>query len=212
MNYSAFMLSSFLVRGGQQRVLLVGLGGGSLFHLVQRCQKVPEIEVVEIDPVIVDISRKYFFIEENEKQHIINSDGFTYIHNSDNEIYDAIYLDAYLKPGTSSDSAGYPLNQKTLDYLKTVRSKLVKDGVVVINLNSLPTLHRDLKLFRKVFAEVFVFEEPVYGNIIIVATKTATGLTIKDIKSRGRILDSKNPCSFSFLKQANQFKPLSRYE
>ena len=65
MNYSAFMLSSFLVRGGQQRVLLVGLGGGSLFHLVQRCQKVPEIEVVEIDPVIVDISRKYFFIEEN---------------------------------------------------------------------------------------------------------------------------------------------------
>ena len=46
----------------RNKVLIVGLGCGSMVHFLKRLGPALKIDVVEIDPQIVDLANKYFQI------------------------------------------------------------------------------------------------------------------------------------------------------
>ena len=66
--YTQFMFLSYSFRPEQERVLIVGLGGGSMVHFLKKFDPELKVDVVEIDPAVVDIARR-FFGREREDHH-----------------------------------------------------------------------------------------------------------------------------------------------
>lgn len=80
-----------------RNVLIVGLGVGILAQtLDDTLDKTAFIDVVEIDPGMLELAKKYFFFQPSERVKIFVADGFDYIMSlRDTQLYDIIVLDAF---------------------------------------------------------------------------------------------------------------------
>jgi spermidine synthase len=115
-----------LVRPSIDRALVIGGGAMTIPRLIIENSPETEVEVVEIEPALFDISHKYFNVPKDERLHEIVEDGRRYLHSSTQE-YDLIYLDAYR--GWS-----VPAHLTTIEFLELAKQRLSKDGVLIANL------------------------------------------------------------------------------
>src|ERR1044071_1480081 len=69
------------------RVLMIGLGGGSTQRAYQHYYTNTSIQSAELDPVVVDVAKKYFNVTESPRHKILNEDGRIYLRRS-TEKYD----------------------------------------------------------------------------------------------------------------------------
>ncbi len=83
-----------------------------------------EIDGIEIDPKIVEVGEKYFALDTDEV-NIIIQDGRWAMKNSTKH-YDIISVDAYRPPYI-------PWHMTTVEFFTTLQEHLAEDGVVVIN-------------------------------------------------------------------------------
>src|SRR5712691_6725051 len=109
-----------------RRVLVVGLGGGTLPTFLRKYYPNAAIDVAEIDPDVVDVAKKYFGFREDERMHARTGDGRQFIENARQADYDIIFLDAF-------GARDVPKHLTTLEFLQVVRRALMPDGVVVSN-------------------------------------------------------------------------------
>ncbi len=139
-----------------------------------------EIDVVEIDPGLTDIAKKYFNLKDNSRLGIIHEDGRTFINHS-NKKYDAIFLDAYKSILT------VPYQLTTVEAVQKMSSMLNDNGVILANLignfnpNQNLFLRAEIKTFKSVFKHTWLFavqnpnpsNEDIdkYQNFILVASK-----------------------------------------
>lgn len=100
--------------------LLIGLGGGTLTREIQK--RNIDIEVVEIDKRLKNISIEYFHL--NPKSNIIIDDGRHYLYITKKK-YDLIIFDAFLGENP-------PWHLLTLESFKRVKELLNPDGVFLI--------------------------------------------------------------------------------
>src|SRR5471032_2587361 len=77
-----------------KRVLMEGLGGGSTPRAFQHYYPNVMVDMVEIDPVVVEVSKKYFNVVETNNLKIHINDGRVFLRHSTNT-YDVILMDAY---------------------------------------------------------------------------------------------------------------------
>jgi len=109
------------------RALFIGLGPGSAprdFHLRRRIAT----EVVEIDPAILTIARRYFDFPADLPVFI--EDGRRYVERTANK-YDLVVLDAF---NTDTHAA----HLFTREFLASVDRILAPDGVFAINMVGMP--------------------------------------------------------------------------
>ena len=171
----SFHLTS-LINPQLEEVLFVGGGGFSgPKSFLANYDDIAKIDVVEIDPVVVDVAKEYFFVPEDEPRlEIISEDARVFLTQIDRK-YDAIILDAY---------SGYdiPFHLMTKQFYQILDKKLTEDGIIVSNF--LGTLQgQNSKLFQsnyktlqEIFPSVFVFPSNIKNtdhrqNITIVALK-----------------------------------------
>lgn len=109
------------------RILFVGLGGGAMPMFTRKVRPSAHIEVVEIDPAIVDVAREWFGFQPDDRLVVHVDDGRSYIERSPPGTYDLIVLDAF-----SDDEI--PLALATREFLEAVRTALAPGGIVVSNL------------------------------------------------------------------------------
>jgi len=111
-------------KGNIESLLILGLGGGYQVKYYNQVYNVRKITGVEIDPVIVEIGKKYFDL--NDLNLItITQDAYKFVETSSN-FYDLIIVDLF-KENKSENS------RQSLTFLKTLKEKLFKDGVLFIN-------------------------------------------------------------------------------
>ena len=77
--YLRYMFLSYVFRPKQEKVLIVGLGGGSMVHFLKRYDPNVQIDAVEIDPVVVGIAEKYFGVRSGGKVNVVTADGLDYL-------------------------------------------------------------------------------------------------------------------------------------
>jgi spermidine synthase len=106
-------------------LLLVGLGGGSVAKLFAR--QGWEVDAVEIDPVVTEIARRDFGLEESEAR-VFHDDGRHYL-SSTPKTYDVIVLDAF---GSSS----IPFHLVTRESFALAAACLKPNGILAINIES----------------------------------------------------------------------------
>src|SRR3990172_6288904 len=92
--YVAYAHLGLVFRPEAQRVLVVGLGGGSIPKRFWRDYPAMLIEVAELDPMVVDVAKRFFGVPEDLRLRIVAQDGRLFLRNT-RQRYDMIILDAY---------------------------------------------------------------------------------------------------------------------
>ena len=196
LSYSRAMFASHFFQPDPQRVLIVGLGGGSMVKFLHAQQPTVKIDAVEIDPVIVRLADELFGTRSSENVQIITADALDYLADTEHT-YDVIYMDAFLKPSVDTDGAGIPQRLKTIDFYKSVQEQLSARGVVVFNLSMHDKTESDIETIGTAFAHTWVFKCQT-RNLIVVAQRVAEVVSNSQLHQRARALDQKLRADFSF--------------
>ena len=90
--YSDAVHLAKMMRPTVKRVLLIGLGGGTVAKQFTRYYPDTTVDAVEIDPVVVDVAKKYFGVEPTDRLRIHTGDGRTFLTRTQ-EKWDLIVID-----------------------------------------------------------------------------------------------------------------------
>jgi spermidine synthase len=129
LNYTRMMMAGTLFTGtAPQRVLIIGLGGGSIPTALREILPQAQIDVVEIDPAVTRVAKKFFNFREDAKMKVSELDGRVYVKRAlrAGTKYDVVMLDAF-------DHEYIPEHLLTREFLTEVKSLLSHDGVLVGN-------------------------------------------------------------------------------
>lgn len=140
---------------------LLVIGGGAFMLPIAVFERFANItiDVVEIDPLLVQLSKDFFNLPDDERMRIHVEDGAAFVANT-NERYDMIILDAF----TGYTIPHHLLEREAIEYYKR---RLTKDGVVALNFISeyKPTrarlAHELIGSFGALFSELSLYQADV---------------------------------------------------
>jgi len=92
--YARTMVSGLALCPDPKRLLVVGLGGGTIPSFLHKHYPQTRIDAVDIDPVVVDVARQFFGFVEDATMKGYAEDGRKFIEERPNA-YDLIFLDAF---------------------------------------------------------------------------------------------------------------------
>jgi spermidine synthase len=126
--YTRMMLGSLLVKPDPKRVLIIGLGGGTLPMTLRQLFPDLEIDVVELDPAVTRVAEKFFGFKRDERMRVSEEDGRVFVKKAirAGTKYDIVMLDAF-------EDEYIPEHLSTKEFLLEVKSTLTPDGVVAAN-------------------------------------------------------------------------------
>ena len=196
--YLRYLFASYLFQPEPKRVLIVGLGGGSMVHYLQQTDPAVKIDAIEIDPLVVKLAADMFGTKPNENVNIVTADGFKFIADAEDGSYDVIYMDAFLKPSADTDETGAPLALRTQQFYKQLQQKLKPGGVVAFNLNPHQQLEADLRDLREAFPQLYVFPMAQFNGVVAIGTTDAKRLEPAELTRRGRALNRRFKSSLDY--------------
>lgn len=197
LGYSKVIFGSFLFKHPQQRVLVVGLGGGAMVRFLNHHFPTTEVDAVEIDPVVVALADEFFGTRPSPTTRIFTEDAIQFLRR-DHGKYDAIYMDAFLEPGAETDARGIPKKLKTVEFLKSLHRQLTPGGVVAFNIAEHPELPRDLETISEAFPTVLTAKAPQTNNHVVIASPEPAQHPAAARRATGRDLDRALDLGFSF--------------
>lgn len=118
-------------------VLVAGLGGGALpqYLLSVSRKRRMSVEVVERDPGVIAVARRFFGLIESPKMRIHNSDARVFFPQACNAgfLYDIIFIDLDDLTPDKSAVISPPLDMCSVEFLESVFNLLDDGGVAVFN-------------------------------------------------------------------------------
>ena len=149
--YVKMMLASLYLAPRPQRVLVVGLGGGTLVQALQRLLPDARIDAAEIDPAVVRVARDYFGFAPSGNATVTEEDGRVFVKRAlrAGRTYDLVMLDAF-------DHEYIPEHLLTREFLEEVKGVLSAHGVLAANTFSSSRLYdHESVTYRAVFGPFF---------------------------------------------------------
>ena len=145
--------------------LIIGLGGGTIPSFLRKRFPQMRIDVVDIDPGVVDVAKSHFGFREDELMRAHVEDGRRFVERT-TERYDLIFLDGF---GTDS----VPAHLTTREFLTAVRGVVAAQGAVIGNVWGRQVNRQYdsmVKTYRAVFDGLHVVDVIGSGNKILIAT------------------------------------------
>lgn len=114
-----------------KNIMLLGLGGGTIAHLVSANFPGVEIVSVEIDPVMVDIAKNYFDLDKIPNHKVIVGDALRVVVEPENfglskGSFQALLVDIYI-------GEKYPDLGSSGNFLAAVKSMVSSGGLIIFN-------------------------------------------------------------------------------
>ncbi len=107
-------------------VLLLGLGAGSVIHLLRKNYNLNvRTDGIEIDAEVLRLAEKYFMLSSNKDLQIYLSDAYTYVMNC-NKNYDLIVVDVFIDDRVCQ-------SVERLDFLCKLKELLTPAGSILYN-------------------------------------------------------------------------------
>jgi len=125
-DYSKMMLATLYLKPTPQKILIIGLGGGSLPNALIKLLPSVQIDIVEIDKDVAAIAEQYFLFKPSGNVKIFIEDGFEFVQKAKAESYDLIFIDAFTEDYV-------PSSFLTLDFASNIKRILTKTGIVSVN-------------------------------------------------------------------------------
>ncbi len=205
MEYSKFMFAGFLFVERPKRLLVVGLGGGTIPRVVRAHFPEIEIDCVELDPDVAAAAKEYFLFEESPTLRVHVLDGRRHIRRLAKEgaKYDIVMLDAF--------RGGYiPYHLTTKEFLEQCRAILSEGGVVVSNLQP---AFADYDYYRRTLAAVFADQRGFAGrtNTIVVAAPRKLEGSASDLAKLAQKISEERKLGFDFEEVARRLESAPGY-
>lgn len=124
--YTSYAHLALVFNPGIRRVLLIGLGSGTIPKRFLRDYPDVVVDSIELDPAVVDVARRFFEVKDDPRHRIVVQDGRVYLRRADVK-YDLIILDAYF-------AEGIPFHLATKEFLELVRDRLTPGGLIASNI------------------------------------------------------------------------------
>ncbi len=150
LEYGQAMMCAMLFQQSPEKVLLIGLGGGSLVKFLLEFCPEATIDVAEINPEIIKVAQKYFLLPTSDRLLIRLAPGEEVVADrlASGDYYDFILIDAFDDNGP----ARALLEER---FLYRCRELLTSGGVFAMNLwnrpvDNFPAIYATLeRLFGK---------------------------------------------------------------
>jgi len=162
--YSRVMAAGMAVVEQPRRVLIVGLGGGTIPVFLHKHFPQTTIDVVDIDPDVVQVAKDYFGFKEDSRLRAHVGDGRRFIEEC-RDPYDVVFLDAF-------GSDNIPLHLTTREFLQATTRALKPGGAVIGNIwgpGSNRRYDSMVRTYQDVFAGLCIVNVQGAGNRILVA-------------------------------------------
>ncbi|MDD5034204.1 MAG: fused MFS/spermidine synthase [Methylococcaceae bacterium] len=186
--YIRAMLSGLLFVPEPERVLLVGLGGGTLAKFLLANYPLCQVDAVERRPAVKEIAHTYFALPRDERLRVQIADACRYLQELTRETqgeYDLILADVY-------DHIGMDPSVNAEDFFYACSQLIRPQGVFSMNLWG--THHASLKcsigLLKICFpGSKFSLAVPNRGNIIGLGLGAQAGGDLKKLDLNARQLE-----------------------
>jgi spermidine synthase len=166
-NYTKMLFSSLLVNPNPERILIIGLGGGTMSNSLHQLFPNATITNVEIDPAVIKVARSYFGFFENERVTSVVQDGRIFVKRAalKKQQYDWIILDAF-------NGDYIPEHLMTQEFLQETKNLLSDNGVLAANTFSVSDLYNvESATYKSVFGDFFNVSNRRNSNRIILTSK-----------------------------------------
>jgi spermidine synthase len=172
--YTRAMTIGLIYPEETRKVLMLGLGGGSISTYLGRHMPELPIDTVEIDPGVITAAKQYFGIRETPKVRYLEGDGRVYL-TRHKEPYDLVLVDAYF--------GGYvPFHLLTKEFYALLKQRLTPNGAAVFNVHDGTKLYASTLLtLASVFPGVHVYPS---GEGEVAAVVTAAPAPDSDTLAR----------------------------
>ncbi len=175
--YADYMHAGILFQPQPRRVLVIGMGGGTVPKRYVQDYPQVRVDVVEIDPEVVEVAYRFFRVPRDGRLRAFAQDGRQFVQGTE-ERYDHVLMDAYLRDTL-------PFHLATREFFREVRAKLQPGGVFVVNVigaldGPYSRLFRAVyRTLREVYPGVYVFPvefapagwTDALRNVIVVGTE-----------------------------------------
>ncbi len=160
-----------------KKILMIGGAGYSFPKEYLKTYPDAEIDVVEIDPQMTALARRFFRLKDDPRLKIFHQDGRVFLNQAPSQTYDVVLMDAFTTLFT------VPFQLTTIEAAKEIDRVLVKDGIVIFNLGGVLKgrgdrfLKSELETYSQVFADVQLFKvdkakkDSDIQNLIVIAVK-----------------------------------------
>jgi spermidine synthase len=159
-DYTHMMLASLYLDPAPKKILLVGLGGGTLPEALQEMLPNAQLDIVEIDPAVDRVARRYFEFKPGPRTRVAIEDGRVFIKRAarTRPNYDLVMLDAFAEDYI-------PEHMLTQEFLREVKAVMAPNGVLVANTWSTSELYdHESTTYSSVFGPFYNLKS---GNRII---------------------------------------------
>ncbi len=163
--YTQKMMAFLLFQPRPKRIVLIGLGGGSLIKFCHRRMPGTHLTAVELDPDVIAFRDAFLVPPDDERLQILQADGAEYIANADKGI-DVLLVDAF-------DRTGFAPSLANREFFDHAFAKLAGNGVLVINLAGEKDSYEGLigEAMHVFDDQVIVISVPDDGNHVLYAFK-----------------------------------------
>jgi len=150
-----------------KEVLILGLGGGDVARIVSEFWPKSIITGVEIDPIMVELGKKYLELKEN-KVEIIIEDAAKFVKKKPKDKYDLVLIDLYV-------GEDVPEKINSLNFFKSAKKFLKKDGILVVNRLYYGLKRKIAEKTRQDLEKIFPKVETVFpeANIMFICLQVA---------------------------------------
>jgi spermidine synthase len=187
LRYAQVMTIATIYPEAPRKILMLGLGGGSISTYLGRFMPEAAIMTVEIDPGVITAAKTYFGLRETERMRYRAGDGRVFL-NRNSELYDLILLDAY--------RGGYvPFHLLTRQFYTLVKQRLAPGGAAAFNVHDGSKLYAStVKTLGEVFAALDLYPTGL-GEVIAIGS--ASRLDVETLERRAAALQKQHGFRFS---------------
>lgn len=194
LSYTRAMLSALLFHNSPRRILLVGLGGGSLAKYL--CNHYPQsrIDAVEKRAKVAEIAYDWFGLPRDRCLRVHIADGLEFVGRATPDSFDLILVDAYHGYGMAAE-----ITQQS--FYQRCALLLARGGVLSTNLwgNHAPILAYGLRLLEEHYARpVLQLHVQGKGNVIGLGfNRSPSATTLKGLREKADWLEAQLGLEFS---------------
>lgn len=128
LSYTRYMLASLLLDDEPERILVIGIGAGSLLRFLHRHFPNASIDGIDFSDTVIDLAQRFFHLPGSPQLRIHCSDGFDFLAARADEFdYDLILVDAF--DGLGMSDAIY-----CSDFFELCLHHLSVSGILSVNL------------------------------------------------------------------------------
>jgi spermidine synthase len=165
LSYTRYMMASLLLDDEPQKILVVGVGAGSLVRFLYHHFPEARIDATDISASVIDLASHFFHLPKSTRVTIHCCDGRDFLHRRTDETnYDLILIDAFDAFGMAETIYNKGFFENCLDHLSI-------NGIVSLNMWS-----GDQARMAQVAAEITYWYESVVelpvpnrGNVVCLA-------------------------------------------